>query len=370
MKKALLVCKGKRSFKNIGDYIQSVAGEQYTGNDAVLVQREETHNYAGEPVKMIMNGWFMHYPENWPPSENILPLLTSVHLNPEKCKVMLNEKGVNYFNSYVNKYGPIGARDKGTRKILEAKGIPTFFSGCLTLTLGKTYKHNPEAENVCFVDAHHQVRLRKNLLAVLKYFFTVLAKRKTISAIAMRLYRSDSFKDLLRTAQFYQAYSKFFKDDVLKKAEYIKHIVPESNFATEDAKLEYARNLLRKYANSRLVVTSRIHAALPCLGIGTPVIFVLGDDLHPNGKGLQPDAKGRFDGLIDLFHVMEYMNFKLKPILGFKVAKKIGLDHTIKNKPDYLQMAEELDKSCTAFVEDAKVNLMETPCDDKIRTYS
>lgn len=350
MKKGLLIWKALFRDKNIGDYIQSLAAEQYTGREVVYVEREETHEYGGEPIQMIMNGWFMHQPENWPPSEKIEPLFVSFHMNPAIGERMLSEKAVDYFKKYVVKYGPVGARDKGTEKLLRSKGIDTYFSGCLTLTLGKTYKHNPAIENICFVDAHHEWKLKKSPLALMNYYFTFATNRKTISEIAKRLYKSNSFKDLLRAAQFYQTYSEYFKDEVLEKAEYIKHMVLESTLGDEKSKLDHARNLMTKYANSRLIVTSRIHAALPCLAIGTPVILVLSDDLRPNGQGLQPKAKGRFEGILDLFHVMENVNFKLKPILGFNPNKKIGVNHSIRNKQNHIKMAEELDKCCTAFI--------------------
>ena len=43
MKKGLLIWKSPKSYKNIGDYIQSLAAEQYTGSDVVYIEREKTH---------------------------------------------------------------------------------------------------------------------------------------------------------------------------------------------------------------------------------------------------------------------------------------------------------------------------------------
>lgn len=355
MKKGLLIYKAKRIRKNIGDYIQSIAAEQYTGRDVVFVEREHTHEYTGEPLQLIMNGWFMHIPENWPPSENIVPLLTSVHINPDISGKMLGEKGM----AYLKKHGPVGCRDKGTERLLKSKGIPAYFSGCLTLTLGKTYKHNPKTENICFVDVHHDITMVKNPLTLLAYLFTMVSKRKTIATISRKLNKSTSFRKLLRASQFYHTYSRVFEDEVLEKAEYVKHMIPESTFESEESKLACARNLLNKYANSKLVVTSRIHAALPCLAMNTPVIFILSDDLRPGGKGLQPEARGRFEGLLDLLHVMEYYDYRLKPILGFNLDKKIGLNHSIRNKQNHLKIAEELDKTCTAFVNNLNQSIKE-----------
>jgi hypothetical protein len=65
---------------------------------------------------------------------------------------------------------------------------------------------------------------------------------------------------------------------------------------------------------------------------------------------LQPLAPGRLEGLLDLLNVMECMNNKLKPVLGFQINEKIGLNHSIKNKDKHLKLAAELDKKCTAFI--------------------
>lgn len=359
MKKGLLIYKAKGTYKNIGDYIQSLAAEQFTGRDVVFVERDRLHEYSGETLKLIMNGWFMHLPENWPPSEDIIPLLTSIHINPDIGERMLSEKGI----EYLKKYGPVGCRDKRTEKLLQSKGIDAYFSGCLTLTLGKTYKHNTQENTVCFVDPYYEVS--KSPLALLNYFFTILSKRKIILKISRKLNGPYSFKSLLRTLSFYRTYSQVFEDELLENAEYIKHSVLESAFGCEEDKFEYARNLLQEYAASKLVVTSRIHAALPCIAMDTPVIFVVSDDLKPNGRGIQPNAKGRFEGLVELFNVMEYSIFKLKPILGFRLEKKVGFNHTIRNKQKHLKMAAELDERCTSFMNHAnKMTRTTEYCDD------
>ncbi|WP_446424639.1 polysaccharide pyruvyl transferase family protein, partial [Mailhella sp.] len=51
----------------------------------------------------------------------------------------------------------------------------------------------------------------------------------------------------------------------------VRHDCPMSMNPQE--KLESAQTLIRTYAHARLVVTSRIHCALPCLGLGVPVIL-------------------------------------------------------------------------------------------------
>lgn len=55
-------------------------------------------------------------------------------------------------------------------------------------------------------------------------------------------------------------------------------------------RFELAKALLQRYANAKLVITSRIHAALPCLGLGTPVILIC------------PYDRKRFDGIAELLN--------------------------------------------------------------------
>lgn len=56
--------------------------------------------------------------------------------------------------------------------------------------------------------------------------------------------------------------------------------------------------MLEKYRSAQIVITSRIHAALPCVALGVPVIFILLDHL-PGGGGK------RTWGLTDLFHTLD-----------------------------------------------------------------
>lgn len=85
--------------------------------------------------KAIMNGWFSHYPENWPPSDKIYPLFVSFHINSAVYDTLLSDKSIEYFK----KYEPIGCRDKTTAEKLQEKGVNAYFSSCLTTTLGYKY---------------------------------------------------------------------------------------------------------------------------------------------------------------------------------------------------------------------------------------
>ena len=119
---------------NLGDFIQSLAARQILGKSEIVeLDRDQLHNYQKSPVFLIMNGWFMELPTNWPPSEKVSPLFLSFHLNPTAKEKMLNHHGL----KYLKKHEPIGCRDYYTKRLLSSFGIKTYYSACLTLCLSR-----------------------------------------------------------------------------------------------------------------------------------------------------------------------------------------------------------------------------------------
>ena len=57
---------------------------------------------------------------------------------------------------YLQQHGPIGCRDYHTANILSTKGIPNYFSGCLTLTLKKFANVMP-TDKIVLVDVSENV---------------------------------------------------------------------------------------------------------------------------------------------------------------------------------------------------------------------
>ena len=85
---------------NLGDYTQSIAAKLLLREQEVVeLDRDNLDSYSGDPVKLVMNGWFMEEPTHWPPSEQIQPLFISFHLNPTAQNGMLTEKGIAYLRS-------------------------------------------------------------------------------------------------------------------------------------------------------------------------------------------------------------------------------------------------------------------------------
>lgn len=114
---------------NIGDDIQTLAAINFLKKKGIteytFIDREKLSDYDGVPVKLVMNGWYMHNINKFPPSDKITPIFISVHINNE----VLISNNVNYFK----KYEPIGCRDEATVILFKKYGIDSYFTGCLTL---------------------------------------------------------------------------------------------------------------------------------------------------------------------------------------------------------------------------------------------
>lgn len=367
MKNGLLICSGTAELKNIGDYIQSLASEQYFDHIDCFVEREELSSFhCEEKVKVIMNGWFMWKPENWPPSEDVDPLFISFHITPQAAQQMLTPHGI----AYLKKYAPIGCRDIGTMRLLKEHNIPTYFSGCLTLNLGKKYKAKKKKNKVVFVDPYYESSLRSkkelfHFWKILKDIYQLVKNYKIINSISKNFhyefisgYRKISKKldKLIQVASFYRAYSNIFSDEILQNAQYLGHTVKQSLFESDNEKLDYARRLIEIYAESSLVVTSRIHCALPCLGVETLVLFVTSDNLESTHAIRSP---GRFDGILELFYTLKYTYNKV--IIDDEELKKIlkgkKIDSNLKpfeNKPNYKVLRDRMEEICIDFVQNQK----------------
>ena len=134
---------------------------------------------------------------------------------------------------------------------------------------------------------------------------------------------------------------KFISPDLLEKAEYINQ-EPPANTYTEIQKFEMAEAILHKYARAKLVITSRIHCALPCLALGTPVIFVNGFDSFVDSC--------RFDGIIELFNRIDVNAKDGSWEANFPLSGKIDERVSIKNKELHHDMANHLKETCNAYI--------------------
>jgi polysaccharide pyruvyl transferase WcaK-like protein len=101
-----------------------------------------------------------------------------------------------------------------------------------------------------------------------------------------------------------------------------------------EQRFQRAEALLERYARARLVITSRLHGALPCLALGTPVIFVHRDLDSP-----------RFSGLLDYLRAYSVEEFKHK-------VKEIDLENPEPNPKSIDKLRDNLTRTCKGFIDD------------------
>lgn len=315
--------EGKKTF-NIGDYIQSLASIQYLPSINQYINREKLGLYNGENTQLIMNGWFTHEPKTWIPSQKITPLFISFHINKYAQEDMLSQAGI----QYLKQHEPIGCRDHYTAKILTEKGIEAYFSGCLTLTLDR-YRVNDKE--------------RDDSIYIVDPLFNYPSKKKFLTSFnSVRKYIKTG--DIFRINEIQNILEKNFSNEILSSAQYIEHELPSLTYS-EEQKFALAEELLNKYARAKLVITSRIHCALPCLALGTPVIFINGFDFIGDTC--------RFDGLINLFNRID-INRNLKTeITNYSTndINQMDLNNIPSNPLLYQDLINHLKNRCHQFIQ-------------------
>jgi hypothetical protein len=143
----------------------------------------------------------------------------------------------------------------------------------------------------------------------------------------------------------------------------LTHTLPKDHGFSEEEKIAKAKALLDRYARASLVITSRIHCALPCLGLGTPVLFI------ENGYD-RKFGRERFGGILELFNVIDPNHFPLssrkpfgKLLRFFRLHRlfpvkplPIDFDHPPVNKEYHLKYAENIRRRVAEWIEEGIEN--------------
>lgn len=307
---------------NLGDYIQSLAAHQFLPQVDYFVNREKMGEYRGEKIKMILNGWFTHNTHNWIPSDDIEPLFISFHINNTAAPFMLREKGI----AYLKKHQPIGCRDQFTVDILKEKGIAAYFSGCLTLTLD-SYKvdDNQREDKIYIVDPLYGYTTRKK----------IFQNNKTLTKSIL----NGTILDINKRKQHLR---KIINHDLWMTATHVQHEQLANTYSRQE-KFDIAEKLINMYARAKLVITSRIHCALPCLALGTPVIFMNGFENFVDSC--------RFDGIIDYFNRIDINTKTGEWTTNFGLTKKLTTDISVQNSDKYLVLSDKMKEIARKFIE-------------------
>ena len=278
--------------ENIGDDIQSFAAKQFLPAVDYVIDREalDTFDSQGEVVKAIMNGWYMYSKFNWPPTSAIDPLWVAMHIS-ENDYFGIGERFLEGIGgAYMRHYAPIGARDVSTLEMLERNHIPAYLSGCLTLTIPQ-FSDVSRTDEVLLVDVDSEYE-----------------------KVIRELYPNENIQCVTHHADA----EEYSQETITKRFEGVEQ-------------------LLRRYQGAKCVITSRLHCALPCLALQTPVFLIYKGEYAP-----------RMQSFLKLLHYsgVESLKEKLQEFL---------VENPIRNKNDYLVIRDSLTKLCRDFIADKTI---------------
>lgn len=261
---------------NVGDVIQTIASAQFLPNIDYYVDRDNMRAFSSMPPSfLISNGWFLKVPDNFPPPENIHPFYISFHLSSER---ILTQKVIEHFRIH----SPIGCRDQYTLEMLESKGIKCYLSGCLTVTLEN--KFNGRSKQVYLVDLDDDAM---NLIPEwIKEKATLISHRKVPKDLS-RMVLFELRSRIISEERWQERFNLLNLMKIWRAKEYA-HFLPTQLKLYRDLivvfQMIFGQKLIDLYAHAKLIITSRIHCAIPCMALGTPVILIKGHEIASSGR--------------------------------------------------------------------------------------
>lgn len=231
-----LISTMKTRSLNIGDPIQSYAVKKLylemgiPEEDIIPIPRYDMSSYNGEECICVVNTASNYeelaYSLNFlPPSEKLHIIPISLHIHRSIPSEELN---------FYHKCGEVGCRDLSTTEYLKSLGINAYLSGCLTLTFprrGET--QSKKADKIYFIDIDD----------------------------SLESYIPDEIREVAIRMSNVVRYNNPGNINRLSVEEtYGMHFDAEERI-----------DMLKDTA--KLVVTSRLHIASPCLAMGIPVIL-------------------------------------------------------------------------------------------------
>lgn len=218
----------ERNFFNAGDTAQIFAVDiiykemQLHQDDIINIPIDEIRTYQGEKVILPIAGYFQYESRNpvFPASNDIIPIFLSLHCT---AKQYLKHK------KFWKNFEPIGCRDESTMQAMRKNGCDAYLLGCIT-SLFPRRDFIPETPHVFLVDVHPKA-------------------------------------------------VHYVPEHIMQSAEYTTQDIPiDRNLPKQqiaDIIQEKSKNIYSRYYNeATLIITSRLHVAVPCMAMGIPVIVV------------------------------------------------------------------------------------------------
>ena len=234
---------------NLGDEIQGFPGLQYLPFLDKFIERDNLKAFNGTyNTTVFFNAWW-GFNGPWPPPDNIHPIMLSMHITSSVQKNWAKNIG------YLKTRAPIGCRDESSVDLLKMYGVEAYFSGCITLLINNPNINELRTDNIYLVDVNPK-------------------------------------------------FVKLLPVEIQENATFIEHNMKGEERLYSLSRFTAAYKLMEMYGTAKLVITQRIHAALPCVGMGTPVIFINSPGM-PGGGGSSKESSSRTTGLTPLFHTLD-----------------------------------------------------------------
>lgn len=278
---------------NIGDDIQSYAQARFLPRIDYFIDRENIGNFVPDKkefVATIMNAWYQHDKFSFFFSPYIYPKFISMHFTKLPYDHLLSNSGMNYFDetviSYLKKFGPVGVRDDYTKQLFDDLKIENYFSGCMTLTLEK---------------------------------FPNVKREDYICAVSLNQDEIDRIKKLTN-----------------REVKVIDQDVERGTFSNEswDERKKRVEDLLLTYQKAHMVITRKLHCALPCLSLETPVLLLY--------ESRYEDRIGTFREYVNHVNREDFLNCD------------IDIENPLENPNGYKKLRNKLIKSCEKFIKQAE----------------
>ena len=216
---------------NMGDNLQFMAVDnlyssmKISKSEIEYLSIDNVAKYSGNEKLMLPLNWSFFDP-HWMNgdklciAEKIVPVFLAMTLGCAYCEEMFNEHNI----QYLKQHEPIGCRDMETYQTLSKHGIKAYLNGCLTSLLPKR-EREPKSGKVFFIDA----------------------------PIELSKYVSK----------------QYLEDGVFLSQQYYF----ENTISTEELEQHVKEHYRRIAEEAKLVITSRLHVASPCVAMGIPVIL-------------------------------------------------------------------------------------------------
>ena len=235
---------------NLGDEIQAFPGLQYLPFLDRFIERDSLKAPNGTyKITAFFDTWWGARP----PPNTIHPIMLSMQIEES-----MQKKVSKHDFEYLKARAPIGCHDHTSLNFLKEHGVEAYFSGFFTLLINNPNINRLRTDNIYLVDVNPKL-------------------------------------------------VKLFPMEIQKKGIPIEHSMKGGDRLYSLSRFTAAYKLIEIYGRAKLVITQRIHAALPCVGMGTPVIFIN----LPDMSGEEGSDIEYFPSLTSLFHTLNMHNSTL-----------------------------------------------------------